>query len=65
MLVGLFPELPAALSVVGRVDGVIDADDDNQGPGEGYKDPVTDQRAGIIRLTTGEGVVNRHGLRRV
>lgn len=64
MLVGLLPELLAALGVVGRVDGVIDADDDNQGPGEGYEDPVRVQRVGIMRLTTGEGVVNRHGLRR-
>lgn len=62
MFVGLLPELLAALGVVGRVDGVIEADDDNQDPSEGHEDPVRVQRVGIMRLTTGEGVVNRHGL---
>lgn len=62
MLVALLPELLAAFGIVGRVKRVIDSHDDDHGPGEGYKDPVQIQGVGIMRLTTGEGVVGRHGL---
>lgn len=62
MLVTLLPELLAAFGIVGRVKGVIDSHDDDHSPGEGYKDPVQVQGVGIMRLTTGEGVIDRHGL---
>lgn len=62
MLVGLFPDLLAALGIVGRVGGVVNADDDDQGPGEGHEDPVQVQSMCIMRLSTGERVIERHGL---
>jgi hypothetical protein len=40
MLISLLPDLLALLGIVGRMDGVVDADHHNQSPGEGYKDPV-------------------------
>lgn len=62
MLVALLPEFLAALGIVGCVERVVDSNDDDHGPGEGYKDPVQIQGVGIMRLTTGEGVVDCHGL---
>lgn len=62
MLVGLLPNLLAALGVIGRVKRIVDSDDNDQSPGEGHEDPVKIQRMGIMRLSTGEGVIGRHGL---
>lgn len=60
MLVGLFPDLLAALCIIGGVDGIVNADDHDQSPGEGYKDPIQAQGVSIMRLTTSEGIVNCH-----
>lgn len=64
MLVGLFPDLLAALCIIGGVDGIVNADDDDQSPGEGYKDPIQAQGVGIMRLATSEGIVDCHGVER-
>lgn len=60
MLLGLLPDLLAVLSVIWRVDGVVNSNDDDQRPCEGYKDPIGIQRMDIMRLATSKRVVVRH-----
>lgn len=56
MLISLLPELLALLRVIGRVQGVVDADHHDQSPGEGYKDPVGIQRVGAMSFASSERV---------
>jgi hypothetical protein len=56
MLISLLPYFLALLDIVGRVDGVVDANHHNQSPGEGYKDPVCIQRVGTVSFASSERV---------
>lgn len=56
MLIGLLPELLALLGIVGRVNGMIDADHYDQSPGERYKDSVCIQRTGAVSFASSERV---------
>lgn len=60
VLIRLLPDFLAFLDVVWRVDGVVDADHDDQSPGEGDKDPVEIQRIRVVSLTAGEGIIHSH-----
>lgn len=61
MLLGLLPDLLAVLSVIWRVDGVVNPNDDDQRPCEGYKDPIGIQRMDVMRFATSKRIVVRHG----
>lgn len=56
MLISLLPDLLALLNIVGRVDGVVNADHHDYSPGEGYKDPVCIQRVGAVSFASSERV---------
>lgn len=60
MLIRLLPDLLALLDIVRRVEGVVDADHDDQGPGEGHKDAIEVQSMRVMSLTTGEGIIDSH-----
>lgn len=62
MLISLLPNLLALLSVVGRVNRVVDADHHDQSPGEGYKDPVGIQRVGTVSFASSEWIEYHDGL---
>lgn len=57
----LLPDLLAFLDIVWRVEGIIDADHDDQSPGEGNKDPVEVQRVRVVSLTARKGIIGSHG----
>lgn len=61
MLVRLLPDLLALLDIVRRVDGVVDANDHDQGPGEGYENSVCIQGASAVSLTSSKGIEGSHG----
>jgi len=60
MLPGLLPELLTMLGIVGRVKGIVNSDDDDQGPAEGHQKAVGIQGVRIMRFTPGKGVVASH-----
>lgn len=60
MLLRLLPELLALLDIVRTMEGVVDADDDDQSPGEGDEDPVEVQGVRVVSLTASEGIVRSH-----
>lgn len=60
MLLDLLPDLLATLSIIWRVDGVVDSNDDDQRPCEGYKDPIGIQCMNVMSLTTSKRIVIRH-----
>lgn len=60
MLVGLLPDLLALLDIIGGVDGVVDAHDDHQQPGQRDQEPVGVQSMEIVRVATGKGIIGRH-----
>lgn len=43
------------------MDGVVDANDHDQGPGEGYENPICIQGASAVSLTSSEGIKGSHG----
>lgn len=61
MLLDLLPDLLAMLSIIWRVDGIVNSNDDDQRPCEGNKDPIGVQRIDIMRLATSKRIVIRHG----
>jgi hypothetical protein len=60
-LVRLLPDLLALLDIVRRVDGVVDANDHDQGPGQGYENSICIQGASAVSLTSSEGIEGSHG----
>lgn len=60
MLVGLLPDLLALLDIIGGVDGIVDAHDHHQQPGQRDQEAVRVQGMDIVRLATGKGVIGRH-----
>jgi hypothetical protein len=61
MLVRLLPDLLALLDIVRRVYGVVDANDHDQGPAEGYENSVCIQGASAVSLTSSKGIEGSHG----
>lgn len=61
MLVTLLPELVSILDVVGLMDGIVDAYDDDERPGERDENAVCDEGIPAIGLALGEGVVYKEG----
>jgi hypothetical protein len=61
VLIRLLPDLLALLHIVRRVNRIIDADNHDQSPGEGYEDPVGIQRAGAVGLAFSKGIEGGHG----
>ena len=59
VLITLFPEL-LALLLIWRMERVVDADDDDKCPAEGYQDPVGVQRTSAVSFAFGEGVERSH-----
>lgn len=60
MLIRLLPDLLALLDIVRAVEGVVNADNDDQEPGKGNKDPVQIQRMRVVSLTASKGIIRRH-----
>lgn len=57
VLVGLLVNLVAVLHIVGRVNGVVNAGDDDQRPRDGDENAIRRQGLLTVCLAPGEGVV--------
>lgn len=60
VLPGLLPDVVAVLDIVGRVEGVVDADYHDEGPRDNGEHPVGSQGAGAVSLPTGKRVEVDH-----
>lgn len=60
VLIRLLPDLLALLHIIWRVDGVVDAHDDDQRPGEGHENAIRIQRLSTMRLAPSKGIKASH-----
>lgn len=60
MLIRLLPDLLALLHIIWGVDGVVDANDDDQRPGEGHENAIRIQRLSTMCLAPSKGIKVDH-----
>lgn len=56
----LLPNLLTMLGVIGGVDRIINANNHDQRPCEGHKDPIESQCMSVMSLTPSKRIVPRH-----
>lgn len=57
MLVGLLPNRMAMLHIIGRVGGIVDADNQHQQPGQRNENAVGSQGRPAMGLMSGEWII--------